>query len=496
MQDLPVTLGTLKNSNFSEQRLAGRSVKDELRQSLICKLQRGDDLFPGVVGYEETVIPQIVNAVLSKHNFILLGLRGQAKTKIIRMLTALLDERLPYIAGCEIRDNPYQPICRRCRDLVAEQGDRTPIAWLTREERYVEKLATPDVTIADMIGDIDPIKAARSGHDLSNELTVHYGLMPRANRGIFAINELPDLAGKIQVGLFNIMQEGDVQIKGYPVRLPLDIMLVLTANPEDYTARGKIITPLKDRIGSEIRTHYPITVDHGLSITRQESWTNRNSPTRLEVPNYIREIVEHLAFLAREDKKVDKRSGVSQRLPISVLENVVSNAERRALRAGETVAVPRVLDIYSALPSITGKLELEYEGELKGGDNVARELIRSAVGKVYTNHFDGVNVSQIVQWFELGGSLKLDETLDSSAMAQQLANIQGLMEKTGALGLGPSEPDALRASAAEFILEGLYAHRRISRNEEIGFTAGERKREAAAGEREEGRSRPPRRQFN
>ena len=496
MQDLPVTLGALKKSNFSEQRLSGRSVKDELRQNLICKLQRGDDLFPGVVGYEETVIPQIVNAVLSKHNFILLGLRGQAKTKIIRMLTALLDERLPYIAGCEIRDNPYQPICRRCRDLVEEQGDATPIAWLDRDHRYVEKLATPDVTIADMIGDIDPIKAARSGHDLSNELTVHYGLMPRANRGIFAINELPDLAGKIQVGLFNIMQEGDVQIKGYPVRLPLDIMLVFTANPEDYTARGKIITPLKDRIGSEIRTHYPITVDHGLSITRQESWTDRNSPARLEVPNYIREIVEQLAFLAREDKKVDKRSGVSQRLPISVLENVVSNAERRALRAGETVAVPRVLDIYSALPSITGKLELEYEGELKGGDNVARELIKMAVGKVYTSHFDGVNVAQIVQWFELGGSLKLDETLDSSAMAQQLGNIQGLMEKTGALGLGPSEPDALRASAAEFILEGLYAHRRISRNEEIGFTAGERKREAAAGEREEGRTRPPRRQFN
>ncbi len=496
MHDLPLTLGTLKKSNFSEQRIAGRSVKDELRQNLICKLQRGDDLFPGVVGYEETVIPQIVNAVLSKHNFILLGLRGQAKTKIIRMLTALLDEQLPYIAGCEIRDNPYQPICRRCRDLIEEQGDATPIAWLERDERYVEKLATPDVTIADMIGDIDPIKAARSGRDLSNELTVHYGLVPRANRGIFAINELPDLAGKIQVGLFNIMQEGDVQIKGYPVRLPLDIMLVFTANPEDYTARGKIITPLKDRIGSEIRTHYPITVDHGLSITKQESWTDRNSPARLEVPNYIREIVEQLAFLAREDKKVDKRSGVSQRLPISVLENVVSNAERRALRAGETVAVPRVLDIYSALPSITGKLELEYEGELKGGDNVARELIRMAVGKVYTSYFDGLNVSQIVQWFELGGSLKLDERLDSSAMAQQLTNIQGLMEKTEALGLGSSEPDALRASAAEFILEGLYAHRRISRNEEIGFTAGERKRDPAAGEREEGRTRPPRRQFN
>ncbi len=495
MHDLPATLGSLKSSNYSEQRLADRSVKDELRQNLICKLQRSDDLFPGVVGYEETVVPQIVNAILSKHNFILLGLRGQAKTKIIRMLAGLLDERLPYIAGCEIRDNPYRPICGRCRDVIAEQGDATPISWLERDHRYIEKLATPDVTIADMIGDIDPIKAARSGRDLSNELTVHYGLLPRANRGIFAINELPDLAGKIQVGLFNIMQEGDVQIKGYPVRLPLDILIVFTANPEDYTARGKIITPLKDRIGSEIRTHYPITIDHGLAITRQEAWTDRSSPARLEVPNYIRETVEQLAFLAREDKKVDKRSGVSQRLPISVLENVLSNAERRALRAKETVAVPRVLDIYSALPSITGKLELEYEGELKGGDNVARELIRTAVGKVYTHYLDGVNVSQIVQWFELGGSLKLDESLDSSAMAQQLSNIQGLMEKTEALGLGVSEPDALRASAAEFILEGLYAHRRISRNEEIGFTAAERKREGAAGEREEGR-RPPRRQFN
>src|SRR5690348_9377543 len=430
------TLGSLRNSNYSEERIGRRSVKDELRQNLMCKLQRGEELFPGVVGYEDTVVPQIVNAVLSRHNFILLGLRGQAKTRIIRMLTELLDSELPYIAGCEIRDNPYHPICRRCRELVAEMGDETPIAWLERDMRYVEKLATPDVTIADMIGDIDPIKAARGGRDLSSELTVHYGLLPRANRGIFAINELPDLAGKIQVGLFNIMQEGDVQIKGYPVRLPLDIMLVFTANPEDYTARGKIITPLKDRIGSEIRTHYPMTVEHGLAITRQESWIDRTSPIRLEVPDYIREIVEQLAFLAREDKKVDKRSGVSQRLPISVLENVASNSERRALKAKEAVAVPRVLDIYAALPSITGKLELEYEGELKGGDHVARELIRMAVGKVYSNHFDGVNVSHIVQWFELGGSLKLDETLDSAAMAQQLGGIQGLMEKTGALGLG------------------------------------------------------------
>jgi len=248
-----------------------RSVKDELRENLICKLKKKEPLFPGIVGYEETVVPQVINAVLSKHNFILLGLRGQAKTKLIRMLVTLLDEHTPYIAGCEIRDNPFCPICSACKKLVREHGDATPIAWLAREQRYVEKLATPDVTIADMIGDIDPIKAARLGQNISDELTVHYGLLPRANRGIFGINELPDLAGKIQVGLFNIMQEGDVQIKGYPVRLPLDLLLVFTANPEDYTARGKIITPLKDRIGSEIRTHYPITLDHGLSITEQEA---------------------------------------------------------------------------------------------------------------------------------------------------------------------------------------------------------------------------------
>jgi magnesium chelatase subunit I len=302
---------------------------------------------------------------------------------------------VPYIAGCEIHDNPYRPICRRCRDLIAEKNDEAPVSWLSPDERYVEKLATPDVTIADMIGDIDPIKAARRGHDISDELTVHYGLVPRANRGIFAINELPDLAGKIQVGLFNIMQEGDVQIKGYPVRLPLDLLLVFTANPEDYTARGKIITPLKDRIGSEIRTHYPASLEQGLEITEQEAWLDRPSPIQTHVPAYVREVIEQLAFLAREDKKVDKRSGVSQRLPISVLENVVSNAERRALRAKEPVAVPRVLDIYAALSSITGKLELEYEGELKGGDAVARELIRASVGKIYDKYLEGANVAQI-----------------------------------------------------------------------------------------------------
>lgn len=493
-QELPRTFGALRASSFSEAKLANRTVKDEIRNNLICKIQRGDALFPGIVGYEDSVVPQIVNAILSRHNFILLGLRGQAKTRLIRMLTALLDEWTPYVEGCEIHDNPYRPICRRCRDLVAQSGGETAIGWLHREQRYVEKLATPDVTIADMIGDIDPIKAARRGQDISNELTVHYGLLPRSNRGIFAINELPDLAGKIQVGLFNIMQEGDVQIKGYPVRLPLDLMLVFTANPEDYTARGKIITPLKDRIGSEIRTHYPAALEQGIEITAQEAWLDRQSPIEVRVPDYIREVVEQLAFLAREDKRIDKRSGVSQRLPISVLENVVSNAERRALRAREPVAVPRILDIYSALPAITGKLELEYEGELKGGDAVAREIIRTAVGKVYDHYFEGANVAQIVQWFDLGGSLKLDENVDSETMVQQLGGIQGLMEKTKALGLTHNEPDAVRAAAAEFVLEGLHAHKRIARNEERGFSAEEKTRER----REEPRTERPnfRRQYN
>src|SRR6201994_3740308 len=289
--NLPPTLGELRKSSFSEQRLRTRKVKDELRENLIARLRSGETIFPGIIGYEDTVVPQLVNAVLSRHNFILLGLRGQAKSRILRALTTLLDPQLPYVAGCEIRDNPYEPICKRCRELIGREGDNTPIAYISQDDRYVEKLATPDVTIADLIGDVDPIKAARGGHDLSSEMTVHYGLLPRANRGLFAINELPDLAGKIQVGLFNIMQEGDVQIKGYPLRLPLDVALVFSANPEDYTARGKIVTPLKDRIGSEIRTHYSAAGDEGIAITEQEAWTERDG-YQLQVPDFVRQVIE------------------------------------------------------------------------------------------------------------------------------------------------------------------------------------------------------------
>src|SRR5512146_2064342 len=471
--NLPRTLGELRHSAFSAERLSTRRVKDEMRDNLVLRLQQEGPLFPGIVGYDDTVVPQIVNAILSRHNFILLGLRGQAKSRILRALSTLLDPQLPYLAGCEIHDNPYAPICRRCQELLREKGDATPVAYLAPEQRYVEKLATPDVTIADLIGDIDPIKAARGGHELSSELTVHYGLLPRANRGIFAINELPDLAGKIQVGLFNIMQEGDVQIKGYPVRLPLDVALVFSANPEDYTARGKIITPLKDRIGSEIRTHYPATVEEGISITSQEAWTKRNGH-RLLVPVFMNELIEQIAFVAREDKRIDKRSGVSQRLPISVMENVISNAERRSIRESTDFVVPRVADVYAAMPSITGKLELEYEGEVKGADTVAREVIRAAIARTFDKHFGNGDLKQVVQWFELGGEIQLAETASNAEVLKGLRNIQGLMEKISVLKLENANAPEVQISAAEFILEGLHAHKRIGRTEERVFLAGEK----------------------
>ncbi len=413
----PESLGRLRHSSWAEPRLANRSVKEEMRENLLCGLSEGGTLFPGIHGYEDTVIPQIVNAILARHNFILLGLRGQAKSRILRGLVQFLDAEIPVVAGCEINDNPFRPICRACRELISARGDETPIAWLPRDQRYVEKLATPDVTIADIIGDIDPIKAARGGRDLSDELTLHYGLLPRANRGIFAINELPDLAGKIQVGLFNIMQEGDIQIKGYPIRLPLDVLLVFTANPEDYTARGKIITPLKDRVGSEVRTHYPASIEEGLAITAQEAWTSRDGQRRLEIPGYIREVIEEIAFLAREDKRIDRRSGVSQRLPIACLESVVSNAEQRAVRNREVVVAARIVDVYAAIPAMTGKMELEYEGELRGAENIARELIRAAVGKVFSKYVGEANLQPVVQWFEMGGELKMPESASAAARA-------------------------------------------------------------------------------
>jgi magnesium chelatase subunit I len=489
----PKTLGELCKSRWSEKRGAARTVKQELRENVLARLARREPLFAGIHGFDDTVTPQIVNAILSRHHFILLGLRGQAKSRILRSLVEFLDPEIPVVAGCEINDNPYRPICRACRDRIAAEGDATPITWLPRELRYVEKLATPDVTIADIIGDVDPIRAARGGRDLSDELTIHYGLLPRANRGVFAINELPDLAGKIQVGLFNIMQEGDIQIKGYPVRLPLDVLLVFTANPEDYTARGKIITPLKDRIGSEIRTHYPASLEEAMTITTQEAWISRNGSAQPAIPQYLREVIEEIAFLAREDKKIDRRSGVSQRLPITCLENSLSSAEQRAARTGESAAAVRPADIYAAIPSMTGKFELEYEGELRGADNIARELIRTAFGKVFSRYFADANLQPVVQWFEMGGELKLRDAAPASEVLAQLRKIQGLFDHVERLGVRPKAEPALAAAAAEFILEGLWAHKRISRNEERGFFAEQRRAPEA---REPAPGHPPRRQFN
>ncbi len=465
---LPRTLGELKKSQYNEARLRHRSVKDEMRDNLITKLQRRETLFPDIVGYDDSVVPQIVNALLSRHNFILLGLRGQAKSRILRELTNLLDDRIPVIEGSEINDDPFAPISKFARLQIEEYGEQTPIAWVDRDARYVEKLATPDVTIADLIGDLDPIKAARGGHLLSDELTIHYGLLPRANRGVFAINELPDLAGKVQVGLFNIMQEGDIQIKGYPIRLPLDVMLVFSANPEDYTARGKIITPLKDRIGSEIATHYPATVEEGMAITRQEAWTKRGE--KIFVPEFITRAVEQIAFEARKDQRVDKRSGVSQRLSISVMENVVSNAERRGLLNNESKLVPRISDLYAALPAITGKLELEYEGEQRGAANIARELIKAAAGKTFEAYFEHIDCSEIVAWFNDGGALRVGDTDSTELCLKSLRHVKGLLNAAAQSGLTNNDK-AVTVAVCELILEGLHAQKKISRSEERGYSA-------------------------
>ena len=465
------TLGDLRRA-LDAGTVRRRSVHEEVRENLIRKLRSGEPLFAGIVGYDDTVIPQLVNALLSQHNFILLGLRGQAKTRLLRALVTLLDDWLPVMAGCEINDDPLAPLCSACRARIAAEGDAAPVAWLDRDARYVEKLATPDVTIADMVGDIDPIRAARSGLDLSSELTMHYGLLPRANRGIFAINELPDLAGKIQVGLFNILQEGDVQIKGYPVRLPLDVLMAFTANPEDYTARGKIITPLKDRIGSEIRTHYPAGRAEAMAITAQEAWVRRNGEgPATEVPTFVAEVVEEIAFQARQDRRIDKRSGVSQRMPISVMENVLSNAERRALVTGEPLAVPRVTDVYAALPSITGKFELEYEGELKGAEVIARELIRSAVATVADGYLSHLDTRQVIEWFDLGGSLQLGDMTADSDLVSSAQQVQGLVELAHAAGVPPDASTPLLAAGIDFVLEGLYATKKITRSEERGYHA-------------------------
>ncbi|MGX9685716.1 sigma 54-interacting transcriptional regulator [Deinococcus wulumuqiensis] len=437
-----------------------RLVQDEVRGNLTRKLRSGEELFPGVVGYDDTVIPQLVNALLARQNFILLGLRGQAKSRILRAITGLLDEEVPVIDGVDMPDDPLNPIGAEGQHLLEAHGLDLPIRWLPRDARYVEKLATPDVTVADLIGDVDPIKAARLGTSLGDVRSMHFGLLPRANRGIFAVNELADLSPKVQVALFNILQEGDVQIKGYPIRLELDVMLVFSANPEDYTARGKIVTPLKDRIGSEIRTHYPTDIRLGMDITAQEAAKEEG----VVVPPFIAELIEDIAFQAREDGRIDKLSGVSQRLPISLMELACANAERRSLVSGDAPVV-RVADVYAGLPAITGKMELEYEGELKGADNVAKDLIRKAAGAAYARSYGSADTRELEKWFDQGNVFRFPQGGDAAAAIKASSEVPGLSDF--AAQVAQSSDDAVRVSAAEFILEGLYGRKKLSRAEEL-----------------------------
>jgi magnesium chelatase subunit I len=472
--DRPRTLGQLRASGYRSE-----LVKDEMRRNLIRKLRADEPLFPDILGYEETVVPQIQNAILSRHDMLFLGLRGQAKTRMLRQLVHLLDEFLPVVAGSEIHDHPYHPISKYARDLVADQGEATPIAWIRREERYHEKLATPDVTIADLIGEVDMIKHAE-GRYLSSELTMHFGLIPRTNRGIFCINELPDLAPKIQVGLFNVLEERDIQIRGYPIRLELDLCMVFSANPEDYTNRGRIVTPLKDRIGSVVRTHYPLTREIGIAISEQNAWLDRGdgpgqNRSTLAIPLYIKEIVEETSRLARSSPHVNQQSGVSVRMSIANLENVVSNAERRTLKSGETWVVPRVSDLAFAAASSRGKLELTMNEDEGHEDKLIGRLIDEAIKNVFGAHFDVREFRPIVDFFEGGQSVEIGDMLSAKALLERMARVPGLHKRAEEVGLAllPDLPDrdardAATASAAEFILDGLHVHNKLNKAVKAG----------------------------
>ncbi len=476
------TVGELRTGPWAAH--AGRSVRDELRTNLVARLRRGDDPFPGVIGYERTVVPRMSTALLAGHALILLGLRGQAKTRLLRAMTDLLDPWIPVLRDAELPDDPLAPVTLEARTLLKEQGDEAAVSWLPRERRYVEKLATPDVTVADLIGDVDPIKASRLGTRLGDPRSVHYGLLPRANRGIFAVNELPDLSGKVQVALFNVLQEGDVQIKGYPVRLPLDVMLAFSANPEDYTARGKIVTPLKDRIGSEIRTHYPGDLRAAVRITAQEARVRPSLPVR--TADWLAEATEQVAFVAREDPRVDRHSGVSQRLAIALREAVVAEAERRALLAGRPVAYAGVHDLQAVLPAVTGKLELEYEGELKGAETVAREIVRDAIGRAFAERSGGLPVDAVVAWFDEDRVLRIDPDADPATALQEMAQVPSLLDVAAGVLAGEDETDdadEARVAAAVFALEGLHAAKRIGRSEELGYVAAAPSEEAVLGGR-------------
>ncbi|MGA7160989.1 MAG: sigma 54-interacting transcriptional regulator [Bacteroidota bacterium] len=470
----PSTLGELKKSGYKVL-----PVKEEIRKNLIQKIQKGEHLFPGIIGYEKTVVPALINAILAKHDIILLGLRGQAKSRLVRQIPTLLDEYIPIIKGSEINDNPFTPVSKFGADTVAEHGDATEVEWIQRDARFSEKLATPDVTIADLIGDIDPIKAATQRLHYSHEGAIHFGLIPRSNRGIFAINELPDLQPRIQVGLFNILEEKDIQIRGFNIRIPLDVMIIFTANPEDYTNRGNIITPLKDRIDSQILTHYPRSLDDAIAITEQEAWVRRNG-VDAKVPHYFKEIIEHIAFEARASEFVDQKSGVSARLTIAAMENLVSNAERRAIILNEKCIVPRICDLPHVLPGLTGKIELVFEGEQEGSIKVSRALIGKAVRAVFKKYFpdplqkrqksqqqihDDPEYGKIVGWFESGNSLEVADDMPLAAYFAELDRVKGLRDFTRRHMKIEENNKYELASAMEFVLDGLHQNSKIAKDE-------------------------------
>ena len=455
----PGTIGELRAAGYEP-----RPVREEMRANLIRKIRARELLFPGVIGFEETVLPYLENAILSGQDIIFLGERGQAKSRLIRQLVSLLDDAIPAIAGCEINDNPFAPICRGCVERVEREGDATPISWLTPEQRYGEKLATPDITIADLIGEIDPIKVAE-GRYLSDEMTIHYGLIPRSNRGIFSINELPDLAERIQVGLLNIMEERDVQIRGYRVRLPLDVYVVASANPEDYTNRGRIITPLKDRYGAQIRTHYPHTVEDEIGIMEQEMYHAADDGKDVFVPQYMKEIIAEITRLARRSPDVNQRSGVSVRASITDYESIVANALRRAIRLNEKEVVPRVSDLPYVLPAISGKIEFETLEEGREGQ-IIEKLLAGAVLAVFNRHLSLNDLDEVVASFKGGLVAEVSDMAPSESYLPLLSKVQGLEPAVGRLKVG--ERPAAIASAIEFVLEGLHLNKRLNKDKASG----------------------------
>ncbi len=454
------TLGELKRGGYELL-----PVREEMRRNLLASLARGERILPGIVGYDETVVPEIENAILSGHHIVFLGERGQAKSRIMRGLVSLLDERIPAIAGCEINDDPLRPICRLCRRRVADEGDALPLVWIGRDHRYGEKLATPDVSMADLIGEIDPIKVAE-GRYLADEETIHYGLVPRTHRGIFAINELPDLTEKVQVGLFNLMEERDVQIKGYKIRLPLDVVIVASANPEDYTSRGRIITPLKDRFDVQIRTHYPTCIEDEIAIMEQEVPVRERSGRELRVPDFVKQLIAQLTMEARASNEINQASGVSVRVTISNYESMIANAEKRAVRCGEREIVPRITDLHAVLASTAGKIELEYAGEEKKEGDLIDRLLNRAVLKVFDRAITVESLKKVTEYFEGGGGVEVSDRMPAIDYLEGIRGIPGLREAI--VALGPFESPALVAAASEFILEGLHVHQKLNKDRHGG----------------------------